>query len=157
MIQEQVFTALSGVVGGRVFPNVAPNNVQKPYVVYMRVASQPENTLADGIPVENTRMQIDCFDTTYAAVTTLAENIKAAVVSLPSFELFRAQDAGYRDAVLGSAPRIGIEAAAAVAEPQLVEPGWQCADINLALLLARQGLYTPLTHRPAVAGEGLEL
>ena len=90
MIQEQVFTALSGVVGGRVFPNVAPNNVQKPYVVYMRVASQPENTLADGIPVENTRMQIDCFDTTYAAVTTLAENIKAAlrasaITSVPSW------------------------------------------------------------------------
>ena len=79
MIQEQLFTALSGVAGGRVFPNVAPNNVQKPYVVYMRVASQPENTLADGIPVENTRLQIDCFDTTYAAVTTLAENIKAAL------------------------------------------------------------------------------
>jgi transketolase len=32
-------------------------------------------------------------------------------VSAPSFELFAQQDAGYRNAVLGTAPRIGIEAA----------------------------------------------
>ena len=78
MIQEQLFSALSGVAGGRVFPNVAPNNVAKPYVVYSRVASTPENTLADGVPVENTRIQIDCLDTTYAAVISLAEAVKAA-------------------------------------------------------------------------------
>uniref|UniRef100_Q07N63 Transketolase n=1 Tax=Rhodopseudomonas palustris (strain BisA53) TaxID=316055 RepID=Q07N63_RHOP5 len=39
--------------------------------------------------------------------------IKAAVVSAPCFELFAEQDQAYRDAVLGSAPRIGIEAAIA--------------------------------------------
>ena len=79
MIQEQLFTALSGVAGGRVFPNLAPNDVQTPYLVYLRVASVPENTLADGIPIESTRVQIDCFDTTYAAVITLAESVKAAL------------------------------------------------------------------------------
>ena len=42
-----------------------------------------------------------------------AEGIGAAVVSLPSFELFRAQPAGYRAAVLGprGSARIGVEAA----------------------------------------------
>ena len=79
MIQEQVFAATSSLVGGRMYPNVAPNNVQKPYLVYMRVSSQPENTLADGVPIENTRVQIDCFDTTYAAVVALAESVKAAL------------------------------------------------------------------------------
>ena len=79
MIQEQVATALVGIAGGRLYPNVAPNNVQKPYLVYLRVASAPENTLADGVPIENTRIQIDCFDTTYAAVIALAESVKAAL------------------------------------------------------------------------------
>ncbi len=41
-----------------------------------------------------------------------AEGIGAAVVSLPCWELFEEQDAAYRDAVLGSAPRIAVEAAA---------------------------------------------
>ncbi len=40
-----------------------------------------------------------------------AEGIQVAVVSAPSFELFARQDAGYQAEVLGSAPRIGVEAA----------------------------------------------
>jgi len=47
-----------------------------------------------------------------AADRLLAEkNIKAAVVSMPSWEMFEAQDEAYRTAVLGSAPRIAVEAA----------------------------------------------
>jgi transketolase len=47
-----------------------------------------------------------------AARATLAkEGIQVAVVSAPSFELFAQQDATYRASVLGTAPRIGIEAA----------------------------------------------
>ncbi|MGP8231196.1 MAG: transketolase [Methylovirgula sp.] len=47
-----------------------------------------------------------------AAADELAkQNIKAAVVSIPCFELFAEQEPGYRAAVLGQAPRIGIEAA----------------------------------------------
>jgi transketolase len=41
-----------------------------------------------------------------------AEGIKAAVVSMPCWELFENQTPEYRAQVLGSAPRIGIEAAA---------------------------------------------
>ena len=45
------------------------------------------------------------------------EGVKAAVVSMPCWELFDAQDEDYRQAVLGAAPRVGVEAA--------VEFGWQ--------------------------------
>jgi len=40
-----------------------------------------------------------------------AAGIPTAVVSLPCWELFAAQDDAYRAGVLGSAPRFGIEAA----------------------------------------------
>jgi transketolase len=49
---------------------------------------------------------------------TAAEQLKtqhglaAAVVSMPSWELFEEQDADYRKSVLGSAPRVAVEAAA---------------------------------------------
>jgi transketolase len=46
-----------------------------------------------------------------AAVLLADSGIRAAVVSAPSFELFAAQDEAYRRATLGTAPRIGIEAA----------------------------------------------
>ncbi|MBM3581416.1 MAG: transketolase, partial [Alphaproteobacteria bacterium] len=41
-----------------------------------------------------------------------ADGVPAAVVSMPCWELFDAQDADYRNQVLGSAPRVAIEAAA---------------------------------------------
>ncbi|MEK0083160.1 transketolase [Benzoatithermus flavus] len=40
-----------------------------------------------------------------------AEGVRAAVVSMPSMELFEEQDEAYRMAVLGTAPRIAVEAA----------------------------------------------
>jgi len=43
--------------------------------------------------------------------------IEAAVVSMPCWELFAAQDVAYRTAVLGSAPRLAVEAA--------VVQGWE--------------------------------
>ncbi len=53
-----------------------------------------------------------------AAADLLAQDgIKAAVVSAPCFDLFAAQDAAWRASVLGTAPRIGIEAA--------VRQGWE--------------------------------
>jgi len=39
-----------------------------------------------------------------------AEGIRAAVVSMPCWELFERQDEAYHSAVLGSAPRVGVEA-----------------------------------------------
>ena len=46
-----------------------------------------------------------------AAELLASENVRAAVVSAPCFELFRQQSREYRAEVLGRAPRIGVEAA----------------------------------------------
>ncbi len=46
-----------------------------------------------------------------AARTLAKENVRAAVVSAPCFDLFRRQSQEYRAKVLGTAPRIGVEAA----------------------------------------------
>jgi transketolase len=51
-----------------------------------------------------------------AAAALAKDGIHAAVVSMPSFELFRAQPEAYRMDVLGLAPRIAIEAA--------IQQGW---------------------------------
>jgi transketolase len=50
-----------------------------------------------------------------AAALLAKDGISAAVVSLPSFELFRKQSGDYRHDVLGTAPRIAVEAAVAQA------------------------------------------
>ena len=48
-----------------------------------------------------------------AANLLAKEGIAAAVVSIPSFELFRAQTQDYQHEVLGHAPRVAVEAAVA--------------------------------------------
>ncbi|MEQ1718813.1 MAG: transketolase [Hyphomicrobium sp.] len=48
-----------------------------------------------------------------AAAGLAKDGVHAAVVSIPSFELFRQQPESYRREVLGTAPRVGIEAAVA--------------------------------------------
>ena len=48
-----------------------------------------------------------------AAEALAKDGLKVAIVSLPSFELFRAQSEAYQLSVLGDAPRIGIEAGVA--------------------------------------------
>jgi len=46
-----------------------------------------------------------------AADQLAAQGVKAAVVSMPCWELFERQSEGYRRDVLGTAPRVGVEAA----------------------------------------------
>jgi transketolase len=48
-----------------------------------------------------------------AAAELAKGGVRAAIVSMPSMELFRAQGAAYRKEVLGTAPRVGIEAGVA--------------------------------------------
>ena len=57
------------------------------------------------------------------AAALAKDGIHAAVVSLPSFELFRAQPQAYRDEVLGEAPRIAVEAAVAQGWHEWLRPG----------------------------------
>lgn len=65
-----------------------------------------------------------------AAKRLAANGVKAAVVSMPSMELFRKQDKAYRDATLGSAPRIAIEAAAAQSWYEWLRPGDRFIGLN---------------------------
>ncbi len=51
------------------------------------------------------------------------KGVAARVVSMPCWELFERQDAGYRAAVLGTAPRIAVEAAASFGWERYVGEG----------------------------------
>ena len=58
------------------------------------------------------------------------ENIQAAVVSLPCWELFAAQDQSYREEVLGAAPRVGIEAGVAMGWERWLGPEGSFIGMN---------------------------
>lgn len=74
------------------------------YVLQESERARDVTIIATGSEVEIARIASDRL---------LAEHgIHAAVVSMPSWEKFEQQDAAYQASVLGTAPRIGVEAAA---------------------------------------------
>lgn len=81
MIEQSLFTTLTGLVGGRVYPMIAPDSPVTPYILYQNIANTPEVCLAGNIPISNTRMQIDAYDKTYAGVKTLKADIDAAMLA----------------------------------------------------------------------------
>ncbi len=81
MSMQELFVALVQNVTDaqdRVYPQVAPDNVQRPYIVYQRVTENVENTLAGRTGLTNTRLQVDVYASTYAQ----AQQIAAAVADL---------------------------------------------------------------------------
>jgi transketolase len=58
-----------------------------------------------------------------AAAEELAGDVSARVVSLPCWELFEAQGEDYRSRVLGTAPKVAIEAAAGFGWERIVGDG----------------------------------
>jgi transketolase len=73
------------------------------YVLREAAGKRDVTLLATGSEVEIALVAADILDT---------QGIKAAVVSMPCWELFEAQSEAYRAEVLGGAPRVAVEAAA---------------------------------------------
>lgn len=105
VISKTVLTALETAfapVTGRVFPQVAPADTTPPYAVYGIVGAAPENTLNDGVTMDNWRYQVDVYSGTYAEAQSLAKKVRDAMVAiaLPVSVVFLSQVDVYEDAVM---------------------------------------------------------
>ena len=77
MIQEQFFALINGATGGgsRVYPNIAPDGVTRPFVVYSRVSAVSENVLSGSPGLINTHLQVDVYSNAYSEAQTIAAQI----------------------------------------------------------------------------------
>lgn len=91
-IEQSLFTALSdsasvaALIGNgdspttvRLYPEVAPDEVTRPYAVYSVISAVKPMTFSGRSTLENARIQIDCYSDTYAEARTLSDTILAAV------------------------------------------------------------------------------
>ena len=87
---------LSGLVAGRVYPDVAPFDAPLPRIVYQqvggRVINYTEGTLPDR---ENARMQVACWAATRLAALNLAKQAESALLAAPA-PSFQAEAIGAR-------------------------------------------------------------
>lgn len=80
MIEQTVFEVLAPLVNDRVYPLQIPQSqATYPSVVYTRIASEPQNRLSVGASLDQVRIQIDCYDTTYLGAKTLAASVRSAM------------------------------------------------------------------------------
>lgn len=80
-IQEQLVTYLAQTAA--IYPMVAPQGTALPYVTYQRVASTVNNVLSGAPSIDNARMQIDVWASSYAGAQALAQSIIRAMQAWP--------------------------------------------------------------------------
>lgn len=79
-VESQIFDALKGLVANRVYPDVAPDVVVKPYITYQSVGGSAINFLGSEIPGKsNARVQINVWADTRSAASTLALQVESAL------------------------------------------------------------------------------
>lgn len=80
MILEQTLVAvLAEALPGTLFPQIAPDSQPTPYGIYQEIASPTENTLDNTIPIQQSILQIDIYDRTYAGVKATGSAVEAAI------------------------------------------------------------------------------
>lgn len=82
-VEADLFNVLSGLVPAtRVYPDVAPQSVAKPYITYQQVGGQSVNTLESAVVGKrNARFQVNCWDVSRLNVATLARQVEDAIAS----------------------------------------------------------------------------
>lgn len=78
--QSDLVSVCGPVFAGCFYDHVAPQPVPgTPYAVYSEIASQTENTLSDGIPINQSLIQIDVYHSTYAGADSAARSMESAI------------------------------------------------------------------------------
>ena len=91
-LEEKIFsllttsTTITGTIGDRLFPVRAPQAVKMPYGVYQRISGGQQNGLSGYLTLENPRIQIDVYSTSYSQVKTLAGNIHTQMETSTGFK-----------------------------------------------------------------------
>ena len=76
--EAAIVPLLTGLVSGRVYPDVAPSGAGLPRIVYQQVGGQALNYTEGTLPAdENARMQIVCWAATRAAAIALMKQAEA--------------------------------------------------------------------------------
>ena len=79
-------TAVTALTSTRLYPIFLPQNTTYPAQTYQRISTMPVNTISGYSYLENARIQIDSWATSYSAVKTLARETLKAMDSSTSYE-----------------------------------------------------------------------
>lgn len=71
-------SAVQTLVSGRLYPELAPEGVSMPYLVYSVVSNSPSDA-KDGTPIDEAQVELFSVASTYTAANDLADKVRAAM------------------------------------------------------------------------------
>ena len=75
--ESSIFAALSSLVSNRVYPDLAPDVVVKPYIVYQQIGGSAVQFVDPTVPSKkNSRIQVSIWGDTRAQVSALAVQVE---------------------------------------------------------------------------------
>lgn len=77
-------SAVSALVGTRIYPLMAPQNVANPYITYQVINDNSNQCLGGSVYQNDTRFQIDCWSTKYSEVKAIKEAVESALIGFKS-------------------------------------------------------------------------
>ena len=72
-------TEVYDTVGTKIFPEIAPQGVTFPYIVYSVVSNSPSNTKDDNGEIDEATVEIYCFERSYTKAIDLGVAARAAL------------------------------------------------------------------------------
>lgn len=76
--------ALSALVGTKIYPLLAPQNVTNPYIVYQVINDNSNQCIEGEVYQNDTRFQIDCWSTKYSEVKAIKEAVLNSLIGFKS-------------------------------------------------------------------------
>lgn len=73
------FAGLTALVGTRIYPSVAPQNVTAPFVTYRRISAVRRSGFGQDIGIVSARFQLDAIALTYSSMRAVVEQIVLAL------------------------------------------------------------------------------
>lgn len=79
-VESSIYSTLQALVGGRCYPDIAPEKAARPYITYQVIGGSSVNFVDSTVPSKkNSRVQINAWADTRAAVATLSVQIEDAL------------------------------------------------------------------------------
>lgn len=85
-------SGVSALVGTRVYPMKAPQNVVKPYITYQAISDNSDQCLGGSTFQRVTRFQVDCWSTTYSEADAIKEAVLSSLTGFKSSHSVSAMD-----------------------------------------------------------------
>ena len=90
---------LTALIGTRIYPLTAPQNVVKPYATYRVIGNKGNQCLQGGVYQKDKRFQIDCWSLTYSNVKAISEAVVNSLVGFKASNNINVMD-GYESETL---------------------------------------------------------